>query len=142
MQGFYQHGGVSISAFIGWVNRVCRFDAAETWALYPCDSNQAVDGLALDSGSGDDIQPRDYVLRSALSGEAFCLVLPLSAADTIAIARYVEVFTTSEVSRARVRTLNHTYTARVRFPGKVCSHPDLLINRLGYKICGTSSKPR
>ena len=33
MSGFFQHGGVSISTFIGWINEVCYISVE--WALYP-----------------------------------------------------------------------------------------------------------
>jgi hypothetical protein len=36
-RGFFQHGGVSISTFIGWINQICAVPAGE-WDLYPCQS--------------------------------------------------------------------------------------------------------
>lgn len=43
------------------------------WALYPCqfDNNRAADGAALDSGSGNDIQPGRYVIRTLPPSELF-----------------------------------------------------------------------
>lgn len=60
--GFFQHGGVSISTFIGWINEVCSI--YEEWALYPCkfDNNRVADGAALDSSSEDELQPGCYVI--------------------------------------------------------------------------------
>ncbi|KIL58847.1 hypothetical protein M378DRAFT_170124 [Amanita muscaria Koide BX008] len=63
--GFFQHGGVSISTFIGWINEVCSI--YEEWALYPCkfDNNRVADGAALDSSSADELQPGRYVIRTS-----------------------------------------------------------------------------
>ena len=71
MPGFFQHGGVSISMFISWINEVCYIPIQ--WALYPChlDNYRAAGGPALDSGSGDELQPGRYVIRTPPPREAF-----------------------------------------------------------------------
>ena len=76
MLGFFQHGGVSISTFVGWIDDVCYIPVE--WALYPCqfDNNRAIGGEALDLTSGNDIQPGRYVIRTPSPGEVlerFCL---------------------------------------------------------------------
>jgi hypothetical protein len=70
VSGFYQHGGVSVSTFIGWIREVCF--VPEEWALYPCQigNNRAVGGPPLDSESGDEIQPGRYVIRGPPPGES------------------------------------------------------------------------
>jgi hypothetical protein len=64
LSGFFQHGGVSISTFFGWINEVCYIPTE--WALYPCqfDNNRAVGGAALDSDSREELQPGRYVIRT------------------------------------------------------------------------------
>lgn len=76
MLGFFQHGGVSISTFVGWINDVCYIPVE--WALYPCqfDNNHAIGGEALDLTSGNDIQPGRFVIHTPSPGEVlgrFCL---------------------------------------------------------------------
>ncbi|KAF5371985.1 hypothetical protein D9615_008146 [Tricholomella constricta] len=83
--GFFQHGGVSISTFIGWINQVCHIPAE--WALYPCN------GAALDSGSSDELQPGRYVIRT----------LPPESAP-------VKVYLTTDAPRTRAYSVNHTHT--------------------------------
>ncbi|KAI0247616.1 hypothetical protein BJV78DRAFT_1244027 [Lactifluus subvellereus] len=91
--GFFQHGGVSISTFIGWINEVCYIPAE--WALYPCkfDNNRAVGGAALDSGSRDELQPGRYVIRT----------LPPESVQVI-------VYLTTDLPRTRAYSVNYTYT--------------------------------
>jgi hypothetical protein len=69
MSGFFQHGGVSISTLIGWIDEVCYIPTE--WALYPCQSNnnRTVGGAALDFGSRDELQPGRYVIRTLPPGE-------------------------------------------------------------------------
>jgi len=70
LQGFFQHGGVSISTFISWVNEVCL--VTSEWDLYPCriGNNRASDGPALDRNSEDELQPGRYVMRTPPPGRA------------------------------------------------------------------------
>ncbi|KAM6502540.1 hypothetical protein JOM56_002517, partial [Amanita muscaria] len=91
--GFFQHGGVSILTFIGWINQVCSIP--EEWALYPCkfDNNRAADGAALDSSSKDELQPGRYVIRT----------LPPKIGQVL-------VYLTSEVPRTRAYSCNYTST--------------------------------
>ncbi|KIL68758.1 hypothetical protein M378DRAFT_157881, partial [Amanita muscaria Koide BX008] len=91
--GFFQHGGVSISTFIGWINQVCSIP--EEWALYPCkfDNNRAADGAALDASSKDELQPGRYVIRT----------LPPKIGQVL-------VYLTSEVPRTRAYSCNYTST--------------------------------
>lgn len=91
--GFFQHGGVSISTFISWINEVCYIPIQ--WALYPCqfDNNRVAGGPALDSGSGDELQPGRYVIRTPppQSGQAI-------------------VYFTTDLPRTRGYSINYTYT--------------------------------
>jgi hypothetical protein len=55
LSGFYQHGGVSISTFVSWVNEI--FYISEKWTLYPCqlNNNRAISGPPLNSSSALEI---------------------------------------------------------------------------------------
>lgn len=69
LSGFFQHGGVSISTFISWINEICYIHG--DWALYPSkpDNNRVVGGAALDSTSDDELQPGRYVICTPPPGE-------------------------------------------------------------------------
>jgi hypothetical protein len=69
LQGFFQHGGVSVSTFIGWISNVCFVPG--DWDLYPCQigNNRASDGPALDRNSEDELQPGRYVMRTPPPGD-------------------------------------------------------------------------
>jgi hypothetical protein len=117
LSGFFQHGGVSISTFIGWINEVCYFPSE--LALYPCqfNNNCAVTDAALDSGSEDELQPGRYVIRTPPPGKV--LHLPFApAADRVVIeSAQIIVYLTTDVPRTRVYSVNYTvtYTPHVRF---------------------------
>ncbi|KAF8526869.1 hypothetical protein BU17DRAFT_82304 [Hysterangium stoloniferum] len=91
--GFFQHGGVSISTFIGWINEICYIPVE--WALYPCqfNNNRAADGPALHSSSENELRPGCYVIRT-LSPEI----------------GQASVYLTTDVPRTRIYSVNYTYT--------------------------------
>ncbi|KAF8629879.1 hypothetical protein AX15_003238 [Amanita polypyramis BW_CC] len=62
--GFSQHGGVTISKFVGWINEIAFIP--EAWCLYPSkfNNNCVVGGPALDSNSVAEIPPGRYVIRT------------------------------------------------------------------------------
>ena len=66
--GFFQHGGVTISTFVGWINEIASIP--EAWCLCPVGfgSNGAVGGPALDSNSTAEIPPGRYVIRTLPPG--------------------------------------------------------------------------
>lgn len=66
--GFFQHGGVSISTFVGWINEIALIP--EAWRLYPSqfNNNRAVGGPAFDSNSAAEIPPGRYVIRTLPPG--------------------------------------------------------------------------
>ena len=132
MQGFFQHGGVSISTLVGWINEVCYIPVE--WALYPCqfDNNRAVGGMALDSGSGNEIPPGRYVIRTLPPGEALLHFLVPPADTNVIESAQVNMFLTTDVPRTRAYSVDHT--PHVRFPGTVYSQLVLLIGRLGYEF--------
>lgn len=121
LQGFFQHGGVSISTFIGWIDQVC-FVPGE-WNLYPCqiDNNRASssDGPALDRDSVDELQPGCYVMRTPPPGEharVFLLSYSLLIICVTESAQVV-VYLTTDVPRTRAYSVDYssTSTADVRF---------------------------
>ncbi|KAI0248181.1 hypothetical protein BJV78DRAFT_1238640 [Lactifluus subvellereus] len=89
--GFFQHGGVSISTFVSWINEVCYIPTE--WVLYPCrfDNSRAAGGSALDSSSDNDLQPGHYVIRTPPPGQ-------------------ISVYLTTDVPRPRAYSVNYTYT--------------------------------
>ncbi|KAF9523138.1 hypothetical protein CPB83DRAFT_863366 [Crepidotus variabilis] len=91
--GFFQHGGVSISTFVKWINDVCYIPV--DWTLYPCqfDNNRAIGGEALDSTSTGEIQPGRYVIQPATPE-----------------SEQISVFLTPDTPRARAFSGNYTYT--------------------------------
>ncbi|KAF8724848.1 hypothetical protein AX14_008566 [Amanita brunnescens Koide BX004] len=91
--GFFQHGGVTITTFVGWINEIVSIP--EAWCLYPSkfNNNRAVGGPALDSNSTAEIPPGRYVIRT----------LPPDSAP-------VAVFLTTDLPRTRAYSVNYTYT--------------------------------
>jgi hypothetical protein len=65
LSGFFQHGGVSISTFIGWINQVLLHSRRMGFVPMPI---RAAGGVALDSGSGDELQPGRHVIRTLPPG--------------------------------------------------------------------------
>jgi hypothetical protein len=128
-QGFFQHGGVSISTFVGWIKQVSHIPVE--WALYPSqrDNDRAVGGPALDSGSENDIQPGRYVIRTLPPGEVslWCLCPAGWLADRYDCyieSAQVGVYLTTDVARTRAYSVNHTSTPHVRFSGIWLALPD------------------
>jgi hypothetical protein len=116
LQGFFQHGGVSISTFIGWINKVC-FVPGE-WDLYPCQigNNCASDGPALDRNSGDELQPGRYVMRTPPPGKLARFSVILTADICVSESAQVVVYLITDVPRTRAYSVTCTYTPNVRFP--------------------------
>lgn len=117
LQGFFQHGRVSTSTFIGWINKVC-FVPAE-WDLYPCQigNNRASDGPALDRNSEDELQPGRYVMRTPPPGELarYSVVLTADIWVIVAESAQVVVYLTTDVPWTRAYCVNYTNIPHVRF---------------------------
>lgn len=142
MPGFFQHGGVSISTFISWINEVCYIPIQ--WALYPCqfDNNRVAGGPALDSGSGDELQPGRYVIRTPPPREVFYVFVVHAADMNIPESGQAIVYFTTDLPRTRGYSINYTYTPHVRFPATVSSHLRSLTDRLGNEIRDASQRSR
>ncbi|KAF8956349.1 hypothetical protein BDZ97DRAFT_2079926 [Flammula alnicola] len=92
-QAFSSTEALQSLTFIGWINEVCYIPVE--WALYPSqfNNNRAVGGAALDSASGNELQPGRYVIRTPS---------PESA--------QIVVYLTTDVPRTRAYSVNYTYT--------------------------------
>lgn len=81
--------------------------------------------MALDSDSGDALQPGAWALRFTHFAPwcgFFHFSVVMSSADTIIIeSAQITVYLTTDVPRTRAYSVNPTYTPNVRFPGTVCS---------------------
>jgi hypothetical protein len=128
--GFFQHGGVSISTFIDWISKVCYVPSQ--WALYPCkpNNNRAASGPALDSSSGDEIQPGRYVIRTVTPGEFMRSSIACSHSRSVSEASQTIVYLTSDVPRTRMYSINCTHTSHVRLWNVDFLQLKLLKNRI------------
>ena len=118
MRGLFQHGGVSISAFIGWINKVCFVPGPGDWDLYPCQigDNRASDGLLLDRNSEGELQPGHYVMRTPLGELAgFSVILPADICVTDTTQVVVYLITDVPRMRAYSVSVNYTCTSHIRF---------------------------
>ena len=140
--GFFQHGGVSISTFIGWINKVC-FVPGE-WDLYPCQigDNRASDGPALDRNSEGELQPGRYVMCTPPPGECARFLFVLAADIRITESAQVVVYLTTDVPRTRAYSVNNTYTPHVRFWLHFLRFRMSLTNALGNTIRNTNQGTR
>lgn len=142
LQGFFQHGGVSISTFIGWINKIC-FVSGE-WELYPCQigNNRASDGPALDRNSEGELQPGRYVMRTPPPGECARFRVVLTADIRIIESAQVVVNLITDVPRTRAYSVNYTYTPHVRFWLHFLRLQMSLTNALGNTIRSTNQGTR
>jgi hypothetical protein len=141
MPGFFQHGGVSISTFIGWINEVCYIPGE--WALYPCqfDNNRAAGGAALDSGSGDELQPGRYVIRTLPPGVFSMLSYYRLLTQRIRRGSDYGIPDHGRTSHESVLCQLYLYSARP-FGSGLPTHIKSLTSRVGNKFRDASQSSR